>query len=75
MSLIESSAIKVEEFEMLFIRLLHLLAHHPDLETLNEEVPPTEASEDGDEPDITRHRKEHDHETLMSLAKYVDGVP
>jgi hypothetical protein len=61
------TANKVEEFEVMFIRLLHILAHHPDLENLNEEVPRNESSEDGDAGTTATH--ERDHETLMSLAK------
>jgi sister-chromatid-cohesion protein PDS5 len=33
-----SSAIKVEHLEMIFIRLLHLLAHHPDFATTHDDL-------------------------------------
>jgi len=32
-------AMKVEHFEMIFIRLLHFLAHHPDFSASHEDHP------------------------------------
>jgi hypothetical protein len=58
---------RMEELEMPFVRVLHLLAHHPDLDKLNDV-----AGEDGSEMEGEEATpKQTKHETLLSLSKWV----
>lgn len=57
----------MEELEIPFVRVLHLLAHHPDLDKLHDV-----AGEDGSEVDGEEAApKQTKHETLLSLSKCV----
>jgi sister chromatid cohesion protein PDS5 len=58
---------RVEELEIPFVRVLHLLAHHPDLDKLNDVAGEDSSEADGEEATP----KQTKHETLLSLSKYI----
>jgi hypothetical protein len=57
---------RVEELELPFVRVLHMLAHHPDLDTLNDAVANPDTSEADDEEATPKQTK---HEVLLALSK------
>lgn len=56
---------RIEEFEIPFIRVLHLLSHHPDMANIAVDPATVEKSEE-DELDPAEARKQ----TIGHLAKY-----